>query len=289
MKKHADLRTLSLIFACYAAWFTLLFFAPIWVAIPLLAAVIALQSSLQHEVLHGHPFRNQWANEALVFPSLNIVIPYARFRDTHLAHHQDAILTDPYDDPESNYLDPETWARLPKVVQAILGFNNTLSGRILFGPLIGTLSFLWLEMKNGTRTIALQWVGHVLVATAFLTVVYLSQTPIWAYAIAAYLGLSLLKIRTFLEHQASERWTGRTAIVECSGILGFLFLNNNLHVVHHKFPKVAWHKLPALYRANREQFLQRNGGYFYPSYGAIFRAYAFRRKDPVAHPLFQKR
>ncbi len=32
----------------------------------------------------------------------------------HMAHHRDAILTDPYDDPESNYLDPAVWARLPR-------------------------------------------------------------------------------------------------------------------------------------------------------------------------------
>ena len=31
----------------------------------------------------------------------------------HLAHHRDAMLTDPYDDPESNYLDPAVWAGEP--------------------------------------------------------------------------------------------------------------------------------------------------------------------------------
>ena len=31
------------------------------------ALAIAQFSSLQHEVLHGHPFRNQTLNEALVF------------------------------------------------------------------------------------------------------------------------------------------------------------------------------------------------------------------------------
>ena len=103
MRKKTDWPTLALIICCYVTWLVLLFTAPIWISILLLAPVIALQSSLQHEVLHGHPFRNQRFNEALVWPSLNIVIPFTRFRDTHLAHHHDANLTDPYDDPESNY------------------------------------------------------------------------------------------------------------------------------------------------------------------------------------------
>ena len=41
----------------------------------------------------------KWLNEALVFPALSLAIPYQRFRDSHLAHHNDEILTDPYDDP----------------------------------------------------------------------------------------------------------------------------------------------------------------------------------------------
>lgn len=135
----------------------------------------------------------------------------------------------------------------------------------------------------------MQWLGHLPAMIAVLAVVSASPTPLWTYAVSAYFGLAILKLRTFLEHTAHDRCSHRTAIVESSGIFGFLFLHNNLHVVHHKHPSVSWHKLPALYRANRTAFLERNGGYFYPSYAAIFRAYALRPKDPVAHPLFSKR
>ena len=76
------------------------------------ALAIAQFSSLQHEVLHGHPFRNQTLSEALVFPGITLFVPYLRFKDLHLQHHFDPALTDPYDDPESNYLDPAVWARM---------------------------------------------------------------------------------------------------------------------------------------------------------------------------------
>jgi len=288
MKTKIDWPTLALILLCYTAWALLLFAGPLWLKIPFLGVIIALQSSLQHEVLHGHPFRNQRLNAALVWLSLNIVIPYTRFRDTHLAHHNDAKLTDPYDDPESNYLDPAVWAKLPRAGQLILRFNNTLIGRLAIGPIVGTYGFFACELRRNSREITLQWLGHLPAVIIVLALVWASATPLWAYAISAYIGLAILKLRTFLEHTAHDRCSHRTAIVESSGLFGFLFLNNNLHVVHHKHPNVPWYKLPALYRANRTAFLERNGGYFYPSYAAIFRAYALRPKDPVAHPLFPK-
>ena len=62
-------------------------------------------------------------------------------------------------------------------------------------------------------------------------------------------ALSILNLRTFAEHQAHEAPGGRTVIVEASPVFGLLFLNNNLHYVHHENPRVPWYKLPALYRA----------------------------------------
>ena len=98
--------------------------------------------------------------------------------------------------------------------------------------------------------------------------------------------MSLLKIRTFLEHQAHERAAARSVIIEDRGPLAFLFLNNNYHAVHHAHPQVVWHKLPQLFRDRRAQFLQRNGGYRYASYADVFAKHLFRTKEPVAHPLW---
>src|SRR5690606_39705945 len=61
--------TLALIFACYGGWLaTGIFLWPEWPvpALALLSIFIALQSSLMHECLHGHPTRNALINEALV-------------------------------------------------------------------------------------------------------------------------------------------------------------------------------------------------------------------------------
>jgi len=286
--------TLGLIVLCYGVWMLgtgVLATVSLPLGIVVTAVAIALFSSLQHEVLHGHPFRNAWLNEALVFPSLTLLIPYLRFRDTHLAHHKDADLTDPYDDPESNYLDPAVWQKLPRVVQGLLLFNNRLLGRLLVGSAISQVTFMaadWAAIRAGDQAVRKGWLWHIpSVAIVLVWLIWVGSMPIWAYLIAAYAGLSIVKIRTFLEHQAHERVSGRTAIIEDRGLLAFLFLNNNFHAVHHIHPRIAWYHLPKLYFDNKADYQRRNHGYVYRSYGQVFRQYLWRRKDPVPHPLWR--
>ena len=98
-----------------------------------------------------------------------------------------------------------------------------------------------------------------------------------------------MKIRTFLEHRAHEDCHSRTVVIEDRGPLAWLFLNNNLHIVHHLHPGVPWYALPRLYRENRDRYLEVNQGYFYRSYKEVFVRYLLRRKDPVPHPLWSSR
>lgn len=280
--------TVGLIALCYTGWVAAVWWLPSWAGIALGAVVIALHGSLQHEVIHGHPFARQWLNDLLIWPPLMLVVPYLRFRDTHLAHHNDAVITDPFDDPESNYLDGGTWERLPRWVQAVLAFNNTIAGRLTIGPLIGTVAFILSDLRIGGPAVRRGWLLHLPAVAVVIALVAVSPMSLWAYLAAAYLAMSILKLRTYLEHRAHDRASGRSAIVERGGFFGFLFLNNNLHVVHHMHPRVAWYALPALYRSRRAHYLRRNGGYVYPSYGAIIRRYFLRSKDPVAHPLWRR-
>ncbi|MGL4281141.1 MAG: fatty acid desaturase [Albidovulum sp.] len=283
--------TLALLALCYAVWMlatTVLYaaFAPL--GFVLLVLAITLHSSLQHEALHGHPFRAQRLNEALVFFPIGLAYPYGRFRDLHLAHHRDEFLTDPYDDPESNFLDPKVWAVLPIWKRVMLRANNTLLGRMLIGPALSVIALVKGDTRAilaGDRAILRDWVLHLAGMVPVILWLRGAEVPWWLYLIAAYLGLSILKIRTFLEHRAHEMARGRSVVVEGQGLMSFLFLNNSFHVVHHARPKVAWYKLPALYAENREEYLRRNDGYRYGSYGEIFRKYLFRTKDPVPHPL----
>ncbi|RUS58640.1 fatty acid desaturase [Pseudorhodobacter sp. E13] len=289
---RVEWQTLLLLLATYALWgvgTTLAYGASPVLGIVLTGVAITQFSSLQHEALHGHPFRIKWLNEALVSPALTLTVPYGRFRDTHLAHHNDPALTDPYDDPESNYFDPAVWAGLPRPVQALFRANNTLLGRVVLGPIIGNTLWLLTEarlVRANAPGVRRDWALHALGLVPVVLWLWWAAMPLWAYLLAAYLGHAILKIRTFLEHRAHEVARARTVVVEDRGPLSLLFLNNNLHSVHHCHPGVPWYHLPRIYAARRAEFLAGNDGYAYSGYGAVFRAHLLRAKDPVPHPLY---
>ncbi len=285
--------TLVLLIATYVLWaFSTTWAASFWLPLGIVLSAIATAqfSSLQHEVLHGHPFRSRKLNEALIFPGLTMFVPFGRFRDTHLAHHHDPILTDPYDDPESNFADPAVWSQLSPISRTVLTLNNTLLGRILLGPALSIRAMLSQDIASiraGDSAVRWAWLLHGLGLIPVLAwLIFIAAMPIGAAVLAAYLGFGLLKIRTFLEHRAHDAARARSVIIEDRGPLALLFLNNNLHAVHHMHPAVAWYRLPAMYRSNRDHYLRRNDGYLYGSYREIFARYFFHAKDPVPHPLW---
>jgi fatty acid desaturase len=285
--------TLALIAGCYAVWIAagLLYAVSACVSVALLALAIVLHSSLQHEAVHRHPTRHAKWNEALVFLPLGLLVPFRRYRDLHLRHHGDSRLTDPYDDPESYYLALYDYQRLPSALRTLLAWNNMLVVRMLIGPAISAAGFLLTEARAAlhprdrtARSGRRAWAMHAIGLIAVAAIVHFGfGMPAYAYLASAYLGLSLLAVRSFCEHQWAEAPDGRTVIVERS-LLAFLFLNNNIHLVHHKHPGLPWYELPAAYRARRAEWQAINDGYVFRSYGAVMRDFGLRRKEPVAHP-----
>jgi fatty acid desaturase len=287
--------TVFLTLFCYSTWAVAgLLIWPSWplLALGVLVLTVALQSSLVHEVLHGHPTRNALVNEAFVFLPIGLVWPFRRFKTLHLRHHADERLTDPLDDPESYYQALWRHEKIPEVMKFLLRVNNTMVGRFILGPWLAGVGFFIGDIRQmlaGDAAIRKAWLLHALGLAVVLPVVQLGfGMPLWLYILVpAWLGQSLIAIRTFAEHQWSEHPEGRTIIVERSP-LSFLFLNNNLHFVHHKNPTVAWYRLPTLFRDRREDWLRMNNGYAYPNYFALVKAYAFKAKEPVVHPVLRR-
>jgi fatty acid desaturase len=286
--------TIVLIAGCYGAW--AICGVLLWPGYPVLAFIlltlsIALQSSLMHEASHGHPTRNAFVNELLVGLPVGLVYPYRRFKTLHLRHHADERLTDPFDDPESYYRALWKHEALPSWLKALLKINNSMVGRFLIGPAIANAGFFLTDAKliaGGDRAVRRAWLHHAIGLAILLPILLFAfETPLWAYLAAGYIGQSFIAIRTFAEHQWSERPDGRTIIVERSP-LSLLFLNNNLHLVHHKMPTAAWYDLPKLFRERREEWIRLNDNYYYPTYWALLKDFAFRPKEPVVHPVLRR-
>ena len=284
--------TLALIFAMWVAFGLLTFFhaaIPIWLLIPAGAMLVTLHGSLQHEALHGHPTRNGLVNEALVFVPLSLWFPYRRYKQLHLTHHRNDHLTDPAEDPESYYFDPQAWEGASRVAKFIFTVNNTMLGRFILGPGLSVGRF-WPEefgrMLGGDRKLMGPWALHAVgIAMLYAWVSVVCGMSFWAYVfLIAYWGNSISMMRSYAEHRAHDEVGCRTIVVETNPFISLLYLNNNLHMAHHEAPPMAWYKLPAYYKANRERLLTENCAYLMKGYREIARRWMFVPKEPVAHP-----
>ena len=289
--------TIGLAIAIYTSFFTLTWWhaaLPWYVLMPLGAYLVAWHSSLLHELVHGHPTRNRRLNALIGGLPLLVWLPFGIYRTQHLQHHQDANLTDPLDDPESYYVTPGRWRRLPEWRRRLLCLRNTLAGRLTIGSVLVVAEFLWNQaraLRQGQPGVRRAWLGHALGVAVLLTwLVLVVQMPLWQYLLlVVWPATSLMLVRSFLEHQATPEVEHRTVIVEAGPLMRLLFLNNNLHIVHHAKPALPWYQLPAAYAADRAGWHSRNGGYvFRGGYAEILRRFAFRAKEPPVHPFVDR-
>ncbi len=289
--RRVEWPTLALAVAVYGLWVLVIAAhsrLPPGATAALLAVVIAWHGSLQHEVLHGHPFRRPAANDALGSPPLSLRLPYPVYRRYHLEHHR-SPLTDPADDAESFYLSAATWARLTPGQRRVAIFHHTLLGRMLIGPLVAAAT-LWhsqlREIRRGDRELGAIWARHVVAVAALLwLVVAVAGVPAWEYLLGAYGASSLTLVRSFAEHRWVPGDASRSAVVRAGGFFSLLYLNNNLHDTHHAQPQVAWYRLPVLADELGSDAAAAAGAGHYSGYWDLVRRYLVRPFDHPVHPL----
>ena len=304
-----------LVAACIYAAFGMLTLGyphlPWFVVLPAGAYVVAWHGSLQHEVVHGHPTPWRAVNTALVFPSLWLWLPFEHYRETHLRHHRTEQLTIPGVDPESSYLEAKEFTALPAWRRTLLRCQRTLAGYMLIGPFAFAASVYWNELRKFMRdrttrkTIVRIWAVHAAsVALVFSWVTGVCGIPMAEYVLLFALpGMSLTLLRSFAEHQAVvpasgegrqipftegrqvSNTDGRTSIVEAEPPIALLFLNNNLHVLHHREPWRAWYELPQRYAEQHDKLVNEEGNQVYRGYREIARRFGLRAREPVVHPL----
>jgi len=243
----------------YGGWIGLAFsyrHLPLAIALPCAIFLTAWHSSLQHETIHAMRRVPRRLRTLLATPPLGLFYPYEWYRAEHVRHHATRELGSARD-PESFVLEPERVAALWAPLRAVLLVNQTLAGRLLFGPalqVVRTYRGAFRAVRAGDARARRIWLVHVLLVAVVFSIVWLAGVHPLAYLVlVAYPAASLGLIRSFAEHHDAAEAHGRTAIVESRSVLSLLFLNNNLHAIHHASPDLPWYELPARYRSEWRQ------------------------------------
>ncbi len=249
----------------------------------LLTTVMALFSSLSHEIIHGHPTGQQKINDFFaVFPIA--LYPYYEYKRSHLKHHIDADLTRPGIDPESFFVTAQQWSQLSPFCRGLRWLNMTLLGRLFIGPahtIYGLLCTMLQQLKTGSSRIKLQWLIYIAGAAAVLLMASKANIPLWLYLLSAYFSLSVIAVRSFYEHKPNQDPTKRTVVVESCTPFRLLYLYNNFHAVHHKYPTMAWYQIAQEFKRNRQPYLIGNEQFYFSGY----RRWLKFLLKPVAHPV----
>lgn len=262
---------------------------PAVIVIVALGVISGWWSSFQHEVIHGHPFPSERVNELVGGFAMSLWIPFRVYKSKHLRHHRDALLTDPFEDPESFYCDADRWARANVAVRCVMWCNRTFVGRMIIGPPISLVRFLGSELGRLRRresTALTDWSFHaVWVVITLVWAFGIAGVPVWEYVLGTvWLGTSVIQMRSFAEHLWQPESSSRTAFVEGFFPFGVLFLFNNMHNTHHARPTVPWYQLPRLADHLGSRAAADGGAGYYKGYREVIKLYGVKPFCVPVHP-----
>ena len=292
LKEVGEWRTLAVIVAVYGLTvLTVVRYEVLtpWLAVPFLSVLGAWHLSMQHEVLHGHPFKNQFLNDLIGGIPVTLWIPYLAFKKDHHEHHL-SDLTNPALDNESYYVSQEQWDRAGRIRRAAWTANRTILFRMFVWTIVSTITYVLSVLKRavrGEKGDRLAVTLHVVGVAFVVYLVSLSSMPLWQFALGTVYGGRILNaIRPFPEHKYQSGVETRTAMIMAGPFMSLLMLNNNLHVAHHEEPGVPWYRYDNLMqRVNAVERAREAGILYEGGYAEVFRKFSFK---PVDSPVRER-
>lgn len=220
---------------------------PLWVAILIFAGVTFMSYSPVHEAVHGNIngkyARLKWLNDVCGYLCAQIImVPYSTHKVEHFTHHR--YTNHPEKDPDY-------------VVKGMGG------GATAFVK--ATLLFLWTQITylfhgywdKAPTTEKVAYCSEVVVAIGW-RVVLLSLLPqpsglilvLVGYVLAVIFTAYWFAYRPHHPYQETERYRNTSSLIMPTWMkpLEWFWLGQNLHSIHHAFPRVPFYKYHALFR-----------------------------------------
>lgn len=230
---------------------------PAWVALPVLGALTYMSYTPLHEAVHGNIHGGQeslkWLNDLcgyLVAPM--IAIPYASHRVEHFTHHR--YTNQPDKDPDY-------------IVSGM--------GKGLIPAVVTVIRFLWVQnsffVKQHWGTASLKdraiYCLEVLVSVgwrvAFVVAVDQPGTLsviLLGYLLGGFFTAYWFAYRPHIPYQDAKRYRNTNSLIMPKWMkpLEWFWLGQNLHSIHHLFPRVPFYRYHALHR-DIEPILRAHG------------------------------
>jgi len=293
LKSPGDWRTLVIAVLVYGGWLATVFLhkqMPWWATFALLTWFGAWHLSLQHELVHGHPFRNSKLNAALASLSPTMWVPFLSFKRDHISHHN-STLTHPKLDTESYYSMPEQWQHSGRFLRSIYWANRTIAFRLTIWSVFSTVQYFFADAWRAIRNVdnaRSAWVLHIpaLIAVTYIVNNLAGMSMIEYLIGGVFASHSLNMMRSFAEHKTLGDESTRTAMIDAGRVMSLLMLNNNLHIAHHDEPSAPWYKVPEVAeRLNAFERAQKIDALYKGGYGELLRRFTFK---PYDQPVYSK-
>lgn len=220
---------------------------PIWAALLILAALTYMSYTPMHEAAHGniHGSRDQlkWLNDLCGFLVAPLIgIPYASHRLEHFTHHR--YTNQPDKDPD---------------------FMISGIGKGPLGAIVTVLKFFWVQNSFFARehwgTSPLKerviYCAEIVVSVSWRVafVLLVDQPGILSVILIGYLMGGLFTAywfayRPHIPYQDPTRYRNTNSLIMPLWMKPFewFWLGQNLHSIHHLFPRVPFYRYHALHR-----------------------------------------
>lgn len=220
---------------------------PLWAAAPIYAVLTYMSYTPLHEAAHGNingqHERLQWLNDACGYVVAPIImIPYASHRIEHFTHHR-----------YTNQGDKDPDHVVSRMGEGLIGF------------LIGGFKMLWTQ---NTFLFAAHWSGMtireraVFIAEILFSLGWRLAFLLWmssldallllvaGYLVGAFFLVYWFAYRPHAPYKNSARYQNTSSLIMPWWMkpLEWFWLGQNLHSIHHLFPRVPFYRYHALHR-----------------------------------------
>lgn len=220
---------------------------PLWAAFPIFAAVTYMSYTPVHEAVHGNIHGNhaafKWVNDLCGYLCAQIImVPYSTHKVEHFTHHR--YTNHPDKDPDY-------------VAKGMSGGPAPFfmaAARFLWTQIIFLFGDYWATAPLREKT---SYCAEVGVALAW-RVLLLTQLPlvgglvlvIGAYLVAVIFTVYWFAYRPHHPYEDPERYHNTNSLIMPAWMkpLEWFWLGQNLHSIHHAFPRVSFYRYHALFR-----------------------------------------